>query len=188
MTITSEYQEALLSLHDNYTWGYTGGKYAGETIFNLLQEFPEVETILDYGCGDGSLKKWVEEKGITDKKWTLYDPGKPDHKDIPQGKFDLVITTDVLEHVEEIMLNKVLVNLRELTGRFLYSEIACYFCGITFGDGPYAGQDLHINMKAPDVWSKRLHHRDFSTEVYVPSILEGWKVRALIIQERKDYE
>ncbi|KKM21888.1 hypothetical protein LCGC14_1630860, partial [marine sediment metagenome] len=52
---------ALLGLHDNYEWGYTGGMYAGETILNLLQEFPEIETILDYGCGDGSLKKWIEE-------------------------------------------------------------------------------------------------------------------------------
>ena len=188
MTITPEYQDALLALRKNYKWGYSGGKYAGETVFNLLQEFPEIETILDYGCGGNTLKEWVEEKGITDKKWTLYDPGVPEFNHVPKGRFDLVITTDVLEHVEEIMLNKVLVHLRELTGRFLYNEIACYFCGITFGDGPYAGQDLHINMKPPDVWSKRLHHRDFSVQVYMPSILEGWKVRALIIQERKDHE
>lgn len=186
MTITEEYQEVLLGLHDNYKWGYTGGKYAGETVYNLLKEFPEVKTILDYGCGDGSLKKWIEDKGITDKKWTLYDPGIPEFKEPPKGKFDLVITTDVLEHVEEIMLNKVLENLRNLTGMFLYSEIACYFMGTTFADGPYAGQDLHINVKAPDVWFKRLEHRDFSVEVKLPSILEGWKVRALIIQERKD--
>lgn len=187
MTITEEYQGALLALRENYTWGYTGGKYAGDTVFNLLQEFPEIETILDYGCGDGTLKKWVEDKGITDKKWTLYDPGVEEHKELPTGKFDLVITTDVLEHVEEIMLNKVLDNLRDLTGRFLYSEIACYFSGVTFGDGPYAGQDLHINMKCPDVWFKRLSHRDFSNEAAVPSLLDGWKVRALIIQERIDH-
>ncbi len=186
MAITPEYQEVLLGLHKNYTWGYTGGKYAGKTVLNLLKEFPEIETILDYGCGDGSLKKWIEEKDITDKKWTLYDPGIPEYKNIPQGKFDLVITTDVLEHVEEIMLNKVLAHLRELTGRFLYNEIACYFSGTSFADGPYAGQDLHINMKPPDVWSKRLCHRDFSIEVCQPSLLEGWKVRHLIIQERID--
>lgn len=188
MTITNEYQDALLALRKNYKWGYSGGKYAGDTVFNLLQEFPEIETILDYGCGGNTLKAWIEEKGITDKKWTLYDPGVEEFKEPPKGKFDLVITTDVLEHVEEIMLNKVLIHLRELTGRFLYNEIACYFCGITFGDGPYAGQDLHINMKPPDVWFKRLAHRDFSDEVHQPSILEGWKVRALIIQERIDHE
>jgi len=186
MTITEGYQDALLALRENYQWGYSGGKYAGETIVNLLEEFPEVETILDYGCGGGTLKEYVEDKGITDKKWTMYDPGVEEFKDPPKGKFDLVITTDVLEHVEEIMLNKVLSNLRDLTGRFLFNEIACYFCGVTFGDGPYAGQDLHINMKCPDVWFKRLKHRDFSVEAAYPSLLEGWKVRALSIQERID--
>ena len=81
MTITPEYQEALLDMRKNYIWGYSGGKYAGQTICNFLQEFPEIETILDYGCGGNALKEWVEEKGITDKKWTLYDPGVPEFKD-----------------------------------------------------------------------------------------------------------
>jgi len=188
MTITPEYQASLLEIHSQHEWGNSAGKYAGETVLNLLKDFPEIKTILDYGCGEGSLKTWIEENGITDRQWTLYDPGMEKHKQPPTGKFDLVITTDVLEHVEEIMLNKVLDNLRELTGRFLYSEIACYFCGVKFGSGPYVGQDLHINMKAPDVWARRLQHRDFSNKVYIPSILDEWKVRALIIQERNNNE
>ena len=183
--ITEEYQEALLSFRRRYGgWGITGGKYAGESIVNLLKEYPEIETILDYGCGTGTLKKYVEDAGITDKKWILYDPGVEKYKHKPTGKFDLVITTDVLEHVEEPMLNKVLENLRELTGRFLYNEIACYFSGQVFDCGPYAGIDLHINLKAPDSWVKRLQHRDFAAIEYTPSILEGWKVRCLLIQER----
>jgi len=184
--ITTEYRDALLALRKQYKWGFTGGKYAGATVLALLKEHPEIETILDYGCGNGSLKEYIEEEGITDRKWTLYDPATEEHKEPPKGKFDLVITTDVLEHVEEIMLNKVINNLRELTGRFLYSEIACYYCGIVFADGPYPGEDLHINMKCPDVWQMRLQHRDFNIKQYVISLIDGWKVRALVIQERKD--
>ena len=188
MLITQEYKKVLLDIHAGSSWGTTAGKYAGDTVLKLLQDNPEIQTILDYGCGEGSLKKWIEGKGITDKDWALYDPGMSRYREIPTGKFDLVITTDVLEHVEEIELNSVLKHLRELTGRFLYNEIACYFCGVRFGNGPYTGQDLHINMKAPDMWHKRLQHRDFSNEAYAPSILEGWKVRALIIQERINRE
>lgn len=184
--ITKEYRRALLALRKQYVWGNSAGKYAGETVCALLKEHPEIETILDYGCGSGSLKKYIEEEGITDRKWTLYDPGVEELKEPPTGKFDLVITTDVLEHVEEIMLNKVINNLRELTGRFLYSEIACYYSGIVFADGPYPGEDLHINMKCPDVWQMRLQHRDFDVKTYVVSLLEGWKIRALVIQERKN--
>ena len=188
MTITPEYQSHLLGLHAKHEWGTTAGKYAGDTVLRLLKDFPEIKTILDYGCGEGTLKTWIEENGVTDKQWTLYDPGMEAFKEPPKGKFDLVITTDVLEHVEEEMLDAVLDNLRELTGRFLYSEIACYFCNVVFGDGPYAGQDLHINMKAPDSWFARLQDSKFNNCVYFPSLIEERKVRALIIQERKRNE
>ena len=186
MTITEAYQATLLFLRDRHGlgWGITGGKYAGKSIVKFLIEHPEVQTILDYGCGSASLKEWVEERGITDRLWTLYDPGVPQYKQRPAGKFDLVITTDVLEHVEEIMLNNVLDHLHSLTGKFLYSEIACYFSGNAFEGGPYTGQDFHINMKAPDSWVKRLQHRDFTSIEYNPSILEGWKIRCLLLQER----
>jgi hypothetical protein len=180
--ITTEYQKALLNLHSRYQWGTTGGEYAGDSVFELLKGHPDIRTVLDYGCGEGGLKKFVEEKGITDRQWTMYDPGMEKFKEPPKGKFDLVITTDVLEHVEEDMLDRVLDNLRDLTGDFLYSEIACYYTNVVFADGPYAGQDLHINMKAPDVWARRLRHEDFTTEVYFPSILEGWKLRCLVLQ------
>ena len=185
-TITEAYQAALLFLRERHGlgWGVTGCKYAGDSIAKFLQEHPEVETILDYGCGSASLKEWVEEKGITDRNWTLYDPGVRKYKQNPVGKFDLVITTDVLEHVEEIMLNKVLDHLHKLTGKFLYSEIACYLTNQVFEGGPYTGQDLHINMKAPDSWVKRLQHRDFTSIKYKITLPEGWKVRCLLIQER----
>ena len=185
-TIPPAYQAALVFSRENSKdkWGNTGGKYAGDSVLKLLQEHPEIQTILDYGCGEGTLKTWIEDKGITDKKWTLYDPGTPKFKKAPTGKFDLVITTDVLEHVEEIMLNKVVDHLHKLTGKFLYSEIACYLSGRTFAGGHYIGQDFHINLKVPDMWVKRLQHREFTSVEYVPSILEGWKVRCLFIQER----
>jgi hypothetical protein len=187
MLITPEYQQALLDIHATAQWGDTAGKYAGDSIVELLKDHPEIETILDYGCGEGTLREWVEDKGIH-KDWTLYDPGMWDFKNKPKGKFDLVITTDVLEHVEEIMLNNVIKHLRELTGRFLYNEIACYFCSVRFGSGPYIGQDLHINVKAPDQWGMRLIHPDFNVIKHHVSVIDDWKVRYLLIQERKNSE
>jgi len=184
--MTLEYKEALLDIHRKAEWGNTAGKYAGDSIVNLLNAYPEIQTILDYGCGEGSLKTHIEDAGITDKDWTLYDPGMDKFQNLPTGKFDLVITTDVLEHVEEIMLNSVLKHLQSMTGKFLYSEIACYFCGAKFPSGPYIGQDLHINLKAPDMWAQRLIHPDFDIIVSQPSLLEGWKVRYLMVQKVKD--
>jgi len=183
--ITPQYKEILLALHSKYGWGFTAGKYAGDTVMELLKEYPEIKTILDYGCGEGSLKKWISDAGIADIEWTQYDPGVAEFSARPEGKFDLVITTDVMEHVEECMLNDVLDDLRGFTKRFLYNEIACYFSGAIFGDGVYKGQDLHINLKAPDMWKYRLQHNDFKNKESKVSLLEGWKVRYLNIQERK---
>jgi hypothetical protein len=183
MLITPEYKQTLLGIHAKFQWGGTAGKYAGDSIISLLRANPEIQTILDYGCGEGSLKKWVEDKGITDKDWTLYDPGVAEFQQVPERKFDLVITTDVLEHVEETMLDSVISHLRSMTGKFLYNEIACYFCNAKFQSGPYTGQDLHINLKAPDMWAQRLAHPSLDIVASYPSLLEGWKVRYLMIQK-----
>ena len=123
--ITPDYKAELLRLHDKYIWGDSAGKYAGKTVVALLKERPEIKTVLDYGCGEGILKDFVVGAGITDREWTLYDSCVPRFSNLPEGKFDLVITTDVLEHVEEIMLNKVLDDLRTFTGKVLYNDIAC---------------------------------------------------------------
>lgn len=179
--ITPEYQKTLLDLHRN-EWGVTGGKYAGDSIVKILEGFPEIETILDYGCGSASLMEYVKSKGF-EKDWTLYDPGVFKYKKEPKGKFDLVITTDVLEHVEEPMLNNTIRKLQSLTGKYLLSEIACYFAGVKFKDGPYVGQDLHINVKAPDMWRVRLQHPSLKPIESFAYVLEGWKVRYFLLQE-----
>ena len=155
MTISSTYKSALQDMHKKYIWGSTAGKYAGDSVAQLLREHPEIETILDYGCGEGTLKDHIEGLGFN-KKWTLYDPGMQKFQTKPTGKFDLVITTDVLEHVEDYMLDSVLSELCEYSNKFIYNEIACYLTNKLFKEGPYTGRDLYINLKAPDGWKERL--------------------------------
>jgi hypothetical protein len=88
-------------------------------------------------------------------EWTNYDPGMPAYDKIPEGQFDLVISTDVLEHVEPDTLDSVLKTLARLTGKVLFSDIACFPTGKLFGEGPYIGQDLHLIQEEPSWWRKR---------------------------------
>ena len=182
--ITDEYRETLLEMHSSTEWGTTSGVYSGDTVVEFLKACPDIRTILDYGCGEGSLKKWVEDAGITDKQWTQYDPGIVEFQDRPKGKFDLVITTDVLEHVEEDFLDNVIIDLNALTCKYLFNEIACYLSRAQFAIGPYKGQDLHINLKAPDSWMLRLARPDMGVITSAACVHYGWKVRYLSIQER----
>ncbi len=182
--ITEEYRTELLAMHESLEWGTTGGVYSGDTVVEFIKSYPEIKTILDYGCGEGSLKKHVEDAGMTHLEWTLYDPGVVEFSERPIGPFDLVVTTDVLEHVEESMLDAVLDDLSELTGKYLFNEIACYFARTAFASGPYKGQDLHINLKLPDHWSIRLTRPELAFITSTSCVHHGWKVRYLSIQER----
>jgi len=186
MTISSEYRDALTEFHERSNWGVTGAIYGGPTLTNLFEAFPEIETILDYGCGEGALKKYFDDKGVQ-KNWTLYDPGMPQYKEKPKGTFDLVITTDVLEHVEPHMMSAVLKELSEYSNDFLYNDIACYLTNKQFPFGPYIGQDLHINLEAPDTWRKRLQSLNHTEIASKPYIVEEYKVRYLSVL-RKDIQ
>lgn len=183
--ITEEYKKALLDIHSSAHWGTTGGVYAGDTIVEFIKAYPDIKTILDYGCGEGALKKWVEDSGITDKDWTQHDPCVAEFSKRPEGRFDLVITTDVLEHVEEEHIDDVIDDLNNLTGKYLFNEIACYFARSYFRGGPYKGKDLHISVKAPDHWMLRLDRSDMKLITSTSCVHFGWKVRYLSIQERK---
>jgi len=184
--ITPEYQAELHNLYVEYTWGNTGGRYAGDSVVNILYEHPEIKTVLDYGCGAASLKKYVEDAGVTDREWTLYDPAVSRYQKEPTGKHDLVVSTDVLEHVEEPQLNNVIRNMQSLTDKYLLSEIACYLCNCRFESGPYVSQDMHINLKAPDAWRMRLEHPRFETIESFSYVLEGWKVRYFLLQKVRE--
>ena len=189
MTITDGYKEILQSLHERHKWGSTGGGYAGDSIVQLLTDRPEIKTILDYGCGEGSLKTHVESAGITDREWTLYDPGMKGLDKRPSGKFDLVITTDVLEHVEPEMQEKVILELMEYTDKVMFNEIACYATNRYFPNGPYKGMDLHINLRAPDMWRWIIESlaapRGFQRLRSEVTLLDGYKVRYLSILWRE---
>lgn len=69
------------------------------------------KTLLDYGAGKGTLYNMRNLKTPTGEVFadlrsywnlaaiTLYDPGHAPYSTYPTGRFDAVISTDVLEHV-----------------------------------------------------------------------------------------
>jgi len=76
----------------------------------LLKHIPEIarlcrlfdcKDILDYGCGKAWFWQLPHWRAILDSADSvlLYDPGIGKYSEIPSGRFDCVICTDVLEHV-----------------------------------------------------------------------------------------
>lgn len=57
---------------------------------------------LDYACGDGKLSDLLHDRGLTLLKYDRYMPAKADYlddSDLAAGRFDLVLTTSVFEHL-----------------------------------------------------------------------------------------
>lgn len=122
--------------------------------------------LLDYGSGKGYqyLKYRSHERwgGILPH---CYDIGVWQLKDRPEGKFDGLICTDVLEHIAEPDIDSVLVDMFGFlhTDRpvFAYFNVFCNPAGKVFPDG----QNVHLTVMPPKWWEARLsgHRRHLLT-------------------------
>lgn len=142
--ISSEYRALNAQLHqDNLAYGVGGGKHA-ETILKLSESL-KTQSILDYGCGKGYLAK-----ALPFPIWE-YDPAIPLKSESPRPA-DIVVCTDVLEHIEPDKLIFVLDDLRRCTKQVGY---------FTIHTGPAAkiladGRNAHLLQKNAKWWQKKL--------------------------------
>ncbi|MHC4372425.1 MAG: class I SAM-dependent methyltransferase, partial [Planctomycetota bacterium] len=103
-------------------YGTTGARNAGDQVFDLVRSLNRPLTVLDYGAGTGSLVAYVREQcekyGCHVPEFTLYDPAIPAIAEIPEGRtFDIVTSSDVMEHIEPDCLDDVLAHLDALCTR-----------------------------------------------------------------------
>lgn len=107
MLLTDNYKDQQRQLHEsNNFYGTSSGIYKNEICALINATNPAA--VLDYGCGKGGSASFIK------KPLTLYDPCIPgrDAKPLPA---DMVICTDVLEHIEPEFLDSILDDLQRLT-------------------------------------------------------------------------
>lgn len=181
-TIGQAYEEQLRKEHEGSNWGSTGARYSGADIARLLNRYNPV-TGLDYGCGKGTVAQH-----FTSVDWAEYDPGIEAKSQKPSGRFDIVVCTDVMEHVEEEHVPGVVAELGKHTKTVLFVDIACYLTGKTFASGPYAGKDLHITVWDPEDWI-RMFNMESGLKMLESRIIDkvskgGLKRRLQLVYER----
>jgi hypothetical protein len=118
--ISADYLESQKQMHANPRgYGQRGDHWAG-TVVEIARKH-EIASILDYGCGAGSLAKALERHG----RFVVreYDPAIPGKDGIPSFA-DMVVCTDVLEHIEPDKLDNVLAHIRMLTRKVAFVVIA----------------------------------------------------------------
>lgn len=143
-----------------------GQTFPGSSLFPHLARIKtliaatEAKTILDYGAGKGLQyrphKIVVGGAHVADgvaEYWDVdevqcYDPGYPPHSTRPQGRFDGVICTDVLEHCPEQDLPWILEEIFGYARRFVYLNVACYPARKTLPNG----ENAHATVRPADWW------------------------------------
>ena len=103
--------------------GYTIKLYLND-IQKLMNEF-NPSSILDYGCGKGYqyTKDQIHKSHFNGVMPALYDIGVTEFETIPDGTFDAIISTDVLEHIPENQLGQVLTEIYNKANKFVFFAI-----------------------------------------------------------------
>lgn len=111
----------------------------------------QTRNVLDYGCGKGSLVKTLEGLGYDAHG---YDPAIPEYSARPQPA-DVVICTDVLEHIEPEHLEAVLDDLRGLTKTLIFLIVSTRMAKKTLPDG----RNAHLIVRDQRYWLEDLMKR-----------------------------
>jgi hypothetical protein len=74
-------------------------------------------SVIDYGCGRSRLLDELKVSSIRIRE--RYDPAVPEHSVMPKAKFDLLLNTDVLEHIPLEELDAVITDFTHLSNNCL---------------------------------------------------------------------
>lgn len=172
--ITDQYRALNADmLHQHEFFGCEGHKFA-PNVLSLARKL-ETKDILDYGAGKCTLKLALSQ---TDLDVRCYDPCIPELSSTPEPA-DLVVCSDVLEHIEPECLSEVLTHILSLAKRALYLVIAMAPAGKNLPDGT----NPHRIIKPATWWHQTLE--DHGIDVVRMSMTNGRKRYEFIARPRK---
>ncbi len=155
--ISEHYREQNRLLHEQEPrYGSKGGMKHHVQVRNLIELY-RAKSVVDYGCGKGSLRRMLG------KIVQNYDPAT--FPELPDAA-DLVVCTDVLEHIEPEYLDDVLAHIAALTNKAAFLVVACRKAAQSLPDG----RNTHLIVQPATWWAEQIekHLRIVSKQVPYP--------------------
>lgn len=175
--ISDAYLEEQRILHDaprgygarGLKWGRVVGDFAKRR---------RVTSILDYGCGQGSLARSLWELKIDE-----YDPAIPGKDEPPTKRYDMVVCTDVLEHIESDKIDAVATHLFGLAERYALVVVSLVPTAKTLSDGRQA----HILLRSREWWMTLFESHGFMLRAPLrsPDPRKADKELAVLLKRRR---
>ena len=138
--ISNEYKKILTEIHDTSPFGKP-------THLESFIEQINPTSILDFGCGKGRLVATLQEK-YPNKTISGYDPGNPIYdRSLDNVGVDMLISSDVLEHVEPAYIDETLKYLSTKSW-YIYHLIALSPAKLILPDG----RNAHLILESKEWW------------------------------------
>ncbi|MEX2335954.1 MAG: methyltransferase domain-containing protein [Fulvivirga sp.] len=155
--------------------------YSAETIVKIVNNLVHPQSVVDVGCGVGTWLKVFEKSGATDilgieGHWVneeeiviakeQFKKANLEQKVSVPRKFDLAISLEVAEHINEPYADQFVENLVNLAPVILFSAAI-----------PLQGGKHHVNEQWPDYWQEKfLKHNYVILDCIRPQIWHDSKI------------
>lgn len=106
-------------------------------------------SIIDYGCGRSDLLAHFYRDGK--RRLARFDPAIPEHSTMPEGRFDLALCCDVMEHVPMASVDRVLAEVKEKADRAFFT-ISTKLARARLPDG----RNAHVTLLTRSEWKRWL--------------------------------
>lgn len=148
MLISPHYLELQKELYDRTgDYGRSGDKWLSRAI--QLCDGYATSSILDYGCGRGQL---VYALQMANYDANGYDPAMDMYSKQPSSA-DVVMCTDVMEHIEPECLTEVISHIHSLTRKVLFLVVSLRPAGKRLKDG----RNAHLIVQGAWWWSLKFN-------------------------------
>jgi len=148
--ISQEYKAELESTNGKLWVGTRAWHKCRFDILDLIDRL-DIESVLDFGAAEGTLGAWLLEQRPDLEVWA-YEPRRPEWAEMPPVPVDLVVSTDVLEHVEPELVEATLEQIADIATKAQYHCISCRKAGARLP----SGRNAHLTVNPPEWWAKQL--------------------------------
>lgn len=151
--ISDAYLEQQKAMHVSPRgYGAKGARWVSTVL--AVRDAYRAGSILDYGAGQGSLSRAIQL--ATGTGCREYDPAIQG-KDDPPDFADLVVCTDVLEHIEPAYVDNVITHLRQLARKAVFVVISTRPANKDLPDG----RNAHLIVEPNEWWDARMRKNGF---------------------------
>lgn len=126
-------------------YGTTAYLYFDQIAQEVIAAAPD--SIIDYGCGRSDLVAHFWNDGR--RRIAKYDPAIPQFEQLPDGRFDIALCCDVMEHIRLQDIDRVIGEIKAKASRALFT-ISLRPARAKLPDG----RNAHVTLLNADEWSR----------------------------------